>query len=108
MRFQVPQFIETQTKLIGPFTLYQFLWLGGGGVLIFLFNFLFTGMGFIIPSVIVGGIAIAFAFLKIEGMRLASYLGNALSFAIGSKKYLFTKKEDVNEQYLKDIDGKTE
>ena len=27
MQFQVPQFTETETKLIGPFTLKQFLWL---------------------------------------------------------------------------------
>ena len=36
MKFQVPQFIATETKLIGPFTLKQFLWLASGGMLIFL------------------------------------------------------------------------
>ena len=30
MRFQLPQFIETETKLVGPFTLKQFIYLAGG------------------------------------------------------------------------------
>jgi len=36
MRFELPQFIETEIKLIGPFTLKQFLWVGTGGAIIFL------------------------------------------------------------------------
>ncbi len=99
MRFQVPQFLETETKIIGPFTLVQFLWLAGGAVVIFLLNFVLSGTWFIIPSVIVGGIAIAFAYLKIEGMSLISYVLNALSFATSSKKYLFTKQEDSDKLY---------
>ena len=30
MRFQLPQFIETEVKIVGPFTLQQFLWVAGG------------------------------------------------------------------------------
>ena len=102
MRFQVPQFLETETKLIGPFNLAQFLWIAGGAVIIFLLNFILSGIYFIIPSVIVAGIAIAFAYMKVEGMSLATYLLNALSFSLSSKKYLFTKKEDFEQFYDKD------
>lgn len=101
MRFQVPQFLETETKLIGPFTLVQFLWIAGGAIIIFLLNFVLSGTWFIIPSVIIGGIAVAFAFLKIEGMPLIFYVLNALSFATSSKKYLFTKKENYEDLYTK-------
>jgi len=97
MRFQVPQFLETETKLIGPFTLAQFLWLAGGAIIIFLLNFLLSGTWFIIPAIIIGGIAVAFAYWKIEGMSLISYLLNALSFATSSKKYLFTKEDDPDQ-----------
>jgi len=34
MQFNVPQFIETEDKLIGPFTLKQFLYLAAGGALL--------------------------------------------------------------------------
>lgn len=104
MRFQVPQFLETETKLIGPFTLIQFLWIAGGAVIIFLLNFILSGIYFIIPSVIVAGIALAFAYLKIEGMSLIVYLMNALSFTISSKRYLYTKKEDYEQFYSKHDD----
>ena len=107
MRFQVPQFLETETKLVGPFTLIQFLWLAGGAVIIFLLNFVLSGTWFIIPSVIIAGIAAAFAFGKVEGMPLFSYLLNAATFASGSKKYLFTKEEDY-EQLYKNQNGKQE
>ncbi len=32
MRFQVPQFIETETKIVGPFTLKQFLYIALGSL----------------------------------------------------------------------------
>ena len=36
MRFQVPQFIEIESKIFGPLTLKQFIYLIGGGGIIFI------------------------------------------------------------------------
>lgn len=94
MKFQVPQFIETETKIIGPFTLRQFLWIAGGAVVIFLLNFLLPPGFFILVSLFVAAIALAFAFYKIEGIPLANYLGRAISYAFGGKRYYFIKDED--------------
>ncbi len=95
MRFQVPQFIETETKIIGPFTLKQFLWLAGGVVMMFLFNFLLPPKIFIAVAILIGAASITFAYLKIEGLPLATYLLRALSFSLSSKKYMFTKRDDI-------------
>src|SRR3989344_88813 len=54
MKFQVPQFIATETKLIGPFTLKQFLWLASGGMLIFLLFAVLNRFLFFIVAIPIG------------------------------------------------------
>lgn len=97
MRFQLPQFIETEIKIIGPFTLKQFLWVAAGAVFLFLDFSVLTGMIAIIIAVPIVGIAAAFAFLKIDDMPLINYFANMLSFSFGSKKYLYTDESNQND-----------
>src|SRR3989304_1999884 len=67
MRFSVPQFIEIEDKIFGPFTFKQFLYLAGGAGLIFLiYNFItpfFFALLFILP---VGALSLALAFYKVN------------------------------------------
>ena len=94
MRFQVPQFIETETKIVGPLTWKQFIWVAlGVGLLLMFFRFL-TGFWLIFISMIVIAVFGALAFLRIEEMSLIEYLMKALSYALGPKKYLFKKDND--------------
>lgn len=97
MRFQMPQFIETEIKIIGPFTLKQFLWVAAGGVFLFLDFSIFTGIIAIILAIPIVGIAGAFAFLRIDDMPLINYFANMLSFSFGSKKYLYTDETNQND-----------
>ncbi|MEK7659499.1 MAG: PrgI family protein [Patescibacteria group bacterium] len=91
MKFQVPQFIETETKIVGPLTWKQFIWVAlGVGLLLMFFRFL-TGFWLIFVSMIVIAIFSALAFLRIEEMALIEYLMKALGFVLGPKKYLFKK-----------------
>ena len=95
MRFQLPQFIETETKLVGPLTFKQFLWVAGGAAILFLLfmtlqlSFLFFAIG--IP---IAGMFLALAFLKIEGMPLINYVTYLLSYLLNPKRYIFRKEED--------------
>lgn len=94
MRFQVPQFIETETKIVGSLTWKQFVWVAMGvGLLLILFRLL-TGFWLIFISMIVIAVFGALAFLRIEGMTLIEYLMKALGYALGPKKYLFRKDSD--------------
>ena len=94
MKFQVPQFIETETKIVGPLTWKQFIWVAlGVGLLLILFRFL-TGPLLIFVSIIVIAVFDALAFLRIEKMTLIEYLIKALSFALGPKKYLLKKENN--------------
>ena len=102
MKYQVPQFIETETKLIGPLTLKQFLWVAGGLSMTIL-EFMFLGgvirLGAIlITMVFFGGLA----FIKIEGQPAINYIAYALSYSLNSKKYLFKGSENDDTVRLPD------
>ena len=70
MEFTVPQFIEKEPKIVGPFTFKQFIFIGiAGGLSIFLF-FAVSFFIFIILAIILLGGAFSLAFLKIERISL--------------------------------------
>lgn len=92
MRFQLPQFIETETKLVGPLTLKQFLWVAGGVAILFLL-FMTTQGGFIffVAGLPIAAIFLAFAFLKIDEIPLINYAAYLLSYLLNPKRYIFKK-----------------
>lgn len=93
MRFQLPQFIETEVKIVGPFTLKQFLWLAGGAAILTLLYMTIGGMFFFVLAIPVGGIFLALAFFKINDIPLLNYASYGLSYLLNPKKYLFQKEE---------------
>ncbi len=102
MRFQVPQFIETESKIVGPFTLKQFLYLAVGAVLIFILHYVLSLTLLVIIGLPIGLLVAALAFYSIDGVPLPQYLLMALSFTSGTKRYVFNKEtgEDYKD-YLK-------
>lgn len=94
MRFQVPQFIETETKLVGPFTLKQFLWIAGGVVMTVLASMLLSGFLRIGAIFLIVAFFGSLAFVKIDGMPLVNFLAYMLSYGIGAKQYLFRRTEE--------------
>ena len=91
MKFQFPQFIDSRTKVIGPLTLPQFLYVGSGLALVFILQFLVSGTVFFIAIIVIMGISSLLAFLKIEGTSLSNYLLTAVGFTLSKKKYYFDK-----------------
>lgn len=95
MRFELPQFIETETKLVGPFTLKQFLWIAGGASLSYiLFLWLKLTIWFFITAVPIAASAVALAFVNIDGTPLFNYILYAINYTFASKRYLFRKNDD--------------
>jgi hypothetical protein len=93
MKFQLPQFIETETKIVGPFTLKQFIWIAGG---VALSTLIFMTIGGILSFILilpVVGASLAFAFLKINEVPLLNYIAYFLSYTLNSKKYIYTKEQ---------------
>ena len=95
MRFQVPQFIETETKIVGPFTLKQFLFLAVGAVVIFILQYAITSfIILLIAALPIVALSIALAFYQIDGIPLPQYLLMTLSYLTGPKRYQFRKNEE--------------
>jgi hypothetical protein len=64
MQFKVPQFLDIEDKLFGPFTFSEFVYLAGGGGICYV---LYKALGFwlaVIPILAVAGFAVALTFYK--------------------------------------------
>lgn len=95
MRFEVPQFIDVEDKIFGPFTWRQFLYLGGGlGMAVVLFFtthflvFIFIG----IPLAVLSG---ALAFYSVNNRPFSFFLEAIFNYMSSSRLYLWRRKENV-------------
>ena len=77
-QFTVPQFIEVESKIIGPLTTRQFLIMLTAAIIIFLCYKLFDFTLFLLLGVLVFMFAGIFAFLKINGRPFHAFLLNFL------------------------------
>lgn len=89
MQFQVPQFIDTEDKIVGPLSLKQFGFVAAGGVLSAILYFTVVPWLWILASIFILGIAIALAFVKIEGRPFASVLVAAFHFYWRPQTYIW-------------------
>ncbi|MEK7136029.1 MAG: PrgI family protein [Patescibacteria group bacterium] len=92
MNFQVPQFIEIEDKIVGPFTFKQFLYLAGGIGLSFILYAFLPLMVAIIPIIVVMALAISLTFFKINNRPFVFTLESAIFYFVRSKLYLWNKK----------------
>ena len=91
MRFQVPQFINIEDKIFGPFSIKQFVYLVGAvGMIYILYHFLnfYIALLLIIP---VAGLALALAFLKPNGKPFIFLLQAAIQYGLSSRLYLWKR-----------------
>lgn len=99
MQFKVPQFIDIEDKLFGPFTFKQFAYLAGGGGMIFVIYKmmpLWIGLFLIIP---IAGLVGALVFYRINNQPFIYYLQAAITYALGSKLYIWKQRiRDDNEK----------
>ena len=93
MRFTLPQFIEHESKIVGPFTFKQFIYIGIAGAICFVIYYSAPFYAFLIACVFLGSGALALAFVKIGGRSLPVILGNFLKFNLTPKIYIWRKTE---------------
>lgn len=90
MQYSVPQFIDAEDKLIGPFTLKQFGFVFGGGILdVLIFRVLGHGIIFYILAVPIALAALAIAFVPFNGRMLYQVLPLFFKFLTSPKIYVF-------------------
>lgn len=93
MRYQVPQFIEIEDKIVGPLTLKQFLYIAGGAGICFLLYAIVPLVVVIMLGIPVMGFAAALAFYEVNGRPLIVALEHAFNYVLGSKLYLWKQRQ---------------
>lgn len=89
MQFQIPQFIETEDKVLGPLTLKQFGYIGGATIVVFLLFYVLNFFLWLLIAVLFGGIAGSLAFVRVNGRPLMIYASTFLSTIWSPKVYVF-------------------
>lgn len=91
MRFQVPQFVDIEDKIIGPFTLKQFLMYVVAAMLlvpVYIYSDLSLFITIALPIL---GIAAVFAHLKIYGRSFSQVTFSAISYATKGQLYVWRR-----------------
>lgn len=89
MEYQVPQFIEIESKVIGPLTLKQFIYLAGAiGIAVACFFYLPIIVALLISAPVVG-LGVALAFYKVNGKPFVEMLEAGFRYYAGSKLFLW-------------------
>jgi len=98
MRYQIPQFIEVEDKIIGPFTIKQFLYLvGGAGRAFVAYTFLPLWICVLVRGMI-AALSRALAFYKINNKPFIDFLESAFLFYTKQNLYIWKKQPKPIEQ----------
>lgn len=92
MQFQVPQFIEVEDKIFGPFTFKQFVYMAGGLGLAYLIWRLLPSYIAAPIAIAIVGFSVALAFMQYNGRPFMIALETAFFYLIHSKLYLWNNK----------------
>lgn len=91
MRYQVPQFIEFDSKIIGPLTFKQFIYLLGGVGGTYIIYKIFGFFPGIILMLVLWALAGSLAFVKINNKSFVDVLAAGFSYMTKSKLYIWKK-----------------
>lgn len=93
MRYQVPQFIEVEDKIVGPLTLKQALYVGGGVAIAFII-WSFLGMfAAIILGIPILALFLGLAFYKVNNKPLVFILESAVKYFFSERLYIWKKEQ---------------
>ena len=93
MRFEVPQFIEIEDKIIGPFTWRQFVYVaGGGGAVVILYLWGLPMVIFLLIALPIAGLAGALAFYPVNNRPFSLFLESIFQYLFSKKLYLWRRR----------------
>jgi len=102
-KYQVPQFLEVEDTIFGPFTLKQFLYAAAGLAMAFIF---WTTMPRVLAIAVGLPIVLLFfglAFYQINNRPLAFFIETGLRFLFSPKLYLWKKHDKSPEKRAAEI-----
>ena len=94
MQYGVPQFINVEDKIVGPFTGKQTICLIIGGGLLMLFFSVFDLIFFAVAAMFIIPITLAFAFWRPKGISLSRLIMNKINFSTSDRLYVWRREPD--------------
>ena len=98
MQFKVPQFLEIEDKIFGPFTFKEFVYLAGGAGLCFMLYRLLGVLLGIIPIVIVASFCLALTFYKPNDKPFINLLESMFKYSFQNKLYIWKRRRVKTSQ----------
>lgn len=95
MQFQVPQFIETEDKILGPLTLKQFLYITGATLVAILLYFEFTFWLWLILAIVIEGTTLVFNLVKVNGRPMRVLATSAFLYVWNPRVYTYRSTLEV-------------
>ena len=92
-QYPIPQFIDSEGKIIFFLTFRQFFLLVGGGAVCLFFYYILPFWLFAGLSLIVMGLIAAIAFLKVNNESVVKIFLHFISYSTGVKNYTWQKKQ---------------
>ncbi len=92
MQFRVPQFIDIEDKLFGPFTFKEFVYLIGGAGLIYVTYRLLPFWIAIFLILPIAALSLLLTFYKINNKPFIYYLQAGIEYFISSKLYIWKQR----------------
>lgn len=103
-QYPVPQFIERETRLVGPLTGRQLIIFGVVAFILFVLYFLVPTFVLILVGTVLISAAISLAFIRVNNRPLSDVLFSFLNYFFKPRVYIWQKKE-LSE---KEVQEKTE
>jgi len=92
MRFQVPQFIEIEDKIFGPFTFKQFIYLLGGAGGAYVLSKVLPLIIAIPLIIVIVALALALTFYKVNGRDFSEVLQSSANYFFKSKLFIWKQR----------------
>ena len=94
MQFKVPQFLEIEDKIFGPFTFKEFVYLAGGAGLCFV---LYKLLGFYLGAILIlgaAGLALALTFYRPNNKPFINMIEAGFNYLVKDKLYIWKRRKN--------------
>ena len=99
MQFKVPQFLDIEDKIFGPFTFKQFVYLAGGAGLCFvIYKLLGLFLG-AIPILAIAGLSLALTFYRPNNKPFINMLEAGFNYLTQDKLYIWKRRQNKINKY---------
>jgi hypothetical protein len=92
MQFKVPQFLDIEDKIFGPFTFRQFVYLAGGAGLCFVLYKLLGFLVSVIPILFLAGFSLMLTFYRPNNKPFIYMLESGFKYFTQNKLYIWKRE----------------